>query len=108
MTDKVLVTGGAGYVGAHACKALAKAGFTPVDLPPGRPSLITRVRGVDSGRFRVGQALRARSHQVAQARDVHCTYNSPQPLSGASQVWGWELKCFAFTLNLGIPRCLGL
>ena len=30
MTDKVLVTGGAGYIGAHACKALARAGFTPV------------------------------------------------------------------------------
>ena len=26
----VLVTGGAGYVGSHACKALALAGFTPV------------------------------------------------------------------------------
>lgn len=26
----VLVTGGAGYVGSHACKALAAAGFTPV------------------------------------------------------------------------------
>jgi len=26
----VLVTGGAGYVGSHACKALARAGFTPV------------------------------------------------------------------------------
>jgi UDP-glucose 4-epimerase len=30
MTETVLVTGGAGYVGAHACKALARAGFTPV------------------------------------------------------------------------------
>jgi UDP-glucose 4-epimerase len=30
MTERVLVTGGAGYVGAHACKALARAGFTPV------------------------------------------------------------------------------
>jgi UDP-glucose 4-epimerase len=30
MADKVLVTGGAGYIGAHACKALAAAGFTPV------------------------------------------------------------------------------
>ena len=30
MTSRnVLVTGGAGYVGAHACKALAKAGFAP-------------------------------------------------------------------------------
>ena len=26
----VLVTGGAGYIGAHACKALAQAGFVPV------------------------------------------------------------------------------
>lgn len=30
MPDHVLVTGGAGYIGAHACKALAKAGFVPV------------------------------------------------------------------------------
>src|SRR3989440_11200258 len=26
----VLVTGGAGYVGSHACKALASAGYTPI------------------------------------------------------------------------------
>jgi UDP-glucose 4-epimerase len=30
MMQHVLVTGGAGYIGAHACKALARAGFTPV------------------------------------------------------------------------------
>ncbi len=30
MSDHVLVTGGAGYIGAHACKALARAGFVPV------------------------------------------------------------------------------
>ena len=30
MTGKVLVTGGAGYIGSHACKALAEAGYTPV------------------------------------------------------------------------------
>ena len=28
--DRVLVTGGAGYVGSHACKALARAGYVPV------------------------------------------------------------------------------
>ena len=28
--NTVLVTGGAGYVGSHACKALSRAGFTPV------------------------------------------------------------------------------
>src|SRR5437763_5381637 len=27
---QVLVTGGAGYVGSHACKALAAAGYTPI------------------------------------------------------------------------------
>src|SRR5689334_8955912 len=27
---KILVTGGAGYIGSHACKALAAAGFEPV------------------------------------------------------------------------------
>jgi len=30
MGKTVLVTGGAGYIGAHACKVLAHAGFTPV------------------------------------------------------------------------------
>lgn len=29
---KVLVTGGAGYIGSHACKALAKAGFSPISF----------------------------------------------------------------------------
>lgn len=30
MKGAVLVTGGAGYIGSHACKALASAGYTPV------------------------------------------------------------------------------
>ena len=30
MSNTILVTGGAGYIGSHACKALAKAGFTPI------------------------------------------------------------------------------
>ena len=29
-TKHVLVTGGAGYIGSHACKALALAGYTPI------------------------------------------------------------------------------
>lgn len=32
MTKSVLVTGGAGYIGSHTCKALAIAGFQPVTL----------------------------------------------------------------------------
>jgi UDP-arabinose 4-epimerase len=30
VTNTVLVTGGAGYIGSHACKALARAGYLPV------------------------------------------------------------------------------
>lgn len=30
MSDRILVTGGAGYIGSHACKALAVAGYEPV------------------------------------------------------------------------------
>jgi UDP-glucose-4-epimerase GalE len=39
----VLVTGGAGYIGAHACKVLAKAGYTPVtydNLVYGHPQAV--------------------------------------------------------------------
>ena len=32
MSKTVLVTGGAGYIGSHACKALAAAGYVPVTL----------------------------------------------------------------------------
>jgi UDP-glucose-4-epimerase GalE len=32
MTDTVLVTGGAGYIGSHTCKALAAVGCLPVSL----------------------------------------------------------------------------
>ena len=30
MATNILVTGGAGYIGSHTCKALAAAGFTPI------------------------------------------------------------------------------
>ena len=41
--SSVLVTGGAGYVGSHACKALAAAGYRPIvydDLSTGHPDLV--------------------------------------------------------------------
>lgn len=40
---KILVTGGAGYIGAHACRALAGAGYTPVaydNLSAGRRAAV--------------------------------------------------------------------
>src|SRR5436190_20219195 len=32
LANSVLVTGGAGYIGSHTCKALAQAGYVPVTL----------------------------------------------------------------------------
>ena len=43
MAEAILVTGGAGYIGAHVCKALAAAGFLPVvldDLSAGRQDFV--------------------------------------------------------------------
>ncbi|NNJ84892.1 MAG: UDP-glucose 4-epimerase GalE, partial [Gammaproteobacteria bacterium] len=43
MNTNILVTGGAGYVGSHACKALARAGFIPVtydNMSRGHPQAV--------------------------------------------------------------------
>jgi UDP-arabinose 4-epimerase len=61
----VLVTGGAGYVGSHACKALAAAGFTPVafdNLSQGHR------RAVRWGPLEVGDITDARALRQAAQR----------------------------------------
>ncbi|MBB1490207.1 UDP-glucose 4-epimerase GalE [Paracoccus sp. MC1854] len=62
MAGKVLVTGGAGYIGSHACKALAAAGFLPVTYD----NLCTGWReAVKFGPFEEGDLMdRARLDQV--------------------------------------------
>lgn len=32
MTSNILVTGGAGYIGSHACKRLYHSGYTPISF----------------------------------------------------------------------------
>ncbi|MBY6157448.1 UDP-glucose 4-epimerase GalE [Pseudooceanicola nitratireducens] len=68
--DKVLVTGGAGYIGSHACKALKAAGFIPVTYD----SLVTGWEdAVKFGPFEKGDLLdRARLDQV---------FNEHQPIA---------------------------
>ena len=46
----VLVTGGAGYIGSHTCKALARRGFVPIavdNLSLGRREVAAQREGVD-------------------------------------------------------------
>ncbi|WP_171212104.1 UDP-glucose 4-epimerase GalE [Ruegeria sp. HKCCA5426] len=58
----ILVTGGAGYIGSHACKALSQAGYTPVTFD----NLITGWQdAVKFGPFEQGDLLdRARLDEV--------------------------------------------
>ncbi|MFD0910946.1 UDP-glucose 4-epimerase GalE [Ruegeria arenilitoris] len=58
----ILVTGGAGYIGSHACKALARAGYVPVTYD----NLVTGWQdAVKFGPFEQGDLLdRARLDQV--------------------------------------------
>lgn len=62
MANNVLVTGGAGYIGSHACKVLKQAGFTPVTFD----NLNTGWRdAVKFGPFEQGDLLdRARLDEV--------------------------------------------
>jgi UDP-arabinose 4-epimerase len=69
MSQSILVTGGAGYVGSHACKALARAGYLPVvydDLSRGHRAAVRwgpLVEGNLHDRARVAAALR--EHDVS-------------------------------------------
>src|SRR5438477_7145802 len=69
MTQSILVTGGAGYVGSHACKALAGAGYRPIvydNLSRGHAEAVRwgpLVEGDLHDRARLVEALRA--HDVA-------------------------------------------
>jgi UDP-arabinose 4-epimerase len=69
MPQSVLVTGGAGYIGSHACKALAQAGYIPVsydNLSRGHRHAVRwgpLVEGDVSDRAAVSAALKA--HDVS-------------------------------------------
>jgi UDP-arabinose 4-epimerase len=69
MSQSILVTGGAGYVGSHACKALAGAGYRPVvfdNLSRGRRAAVRwgpLVEGDLHECARLAEALR--SHRIS-------------------------------------------
>ena len=70
MTKTVLVTGGAGFIGAHACKMLARSGFTPVvydDLSTGHQEFVRwgpLVNGDIRDQRRLEAAIRAYKPEI--------------------------------------------
>src|SRR3954447_20304589 len=70
---RILVTGGAGYVGSPACKLLARAGFEPVtydNLSRGHSSLV-RFGPLIRGDIRNRAKLRDALEQVRPAACLH-------------------------------------
>jgi UDP-glucose 4-epimerase len=75
--ESVLVTGGAGFIGSHTCKALAGAGFSPVafdDLSKGHTEFVrwgTLIKGdiLDSAALDAAFATSSqRCHPFRRAR----------------------------------------
>ena len=70
---KILLTGGAGYIGSHTYLALAEAGFTPVildDFSNSSPAVLTRLRQL------TGQPVLCQQGSVADmplVQSLHCT-----------------------------------
>ena len=71
--SRILVTGGAGYIGSHCCKALAEAGFEPVafdNLHMGHASAV-RWGDLIEGDVRDGDALLSAMRRVEPAAVIH-------------------------------------
>lgn len=69
----ILVTGGAGYIGSHACQALAAAGYTPVvydNLSTGIPEAV-RFGPLVVGDIRDGAAFKACIEEHKPAAVMH-------------------------------------
>lgn len=79
----VLVTGGAGYVGSHACKALAAAGYVPVtydDLSTGHADLV-KWGPLEEGALADGEHL---AGVIARIRPVAVLHFAARSLVGES------------------------
>lgn len=71
---KVIVTGGAGYVGSHVCKALFEAGYTPItldDLSKGHKELV-QFGPLEIGDVRDEALLTRCFTQHAPCAVIHC------------------------------------
>ena len=72
--DTVLITGGAGFVGSHCCKAFAAAGLTPIaydDLSQGKKRLV-RWGPLEIGDIRDVTRLEEVFSKYSPAAVIHC------------------------------------
>ena len=84
-SSAILVTGGAGYVGAHACKALRRAGYTPVvldNLSTGHESFV-----------RWGPLIRADIRDTDAVRHAMDAYPVEAVLHFAASAYVGEFGC---------------
>ena len=101
MSKSVLVTGGAGYVGSHACKALAAAGYTPVvydDLRLGNRWAVKWGPFVEAkleDRAAIEAAIR--EHEVSTVMHFAAYSNVGESMTNPSAYFGNNV---ALTLNL--------
>lgn len=78
MSRPILVTGGAGFIGSHICKALAGVGITPVaydDLSTGHADAVRWGPLVDAD-IGDGIALRKALSKYAPSCVIHCAANA--------------------------------
>ena len=70
MSKAIMVTGGAGYIGSHACKALAQAGYRPIDLDNLRAAIARRCAGARSSKATSPTATLLDRHAARASRST--------------------------------------
>ena len=110
MTDAVLVTGGAGFIGSHTCKALAESGWRPVvfdNLSAGRREAV-RWGDFIHGDIRDGKAMREamRRHEVAGV--IHFAALTDVGRSMARPDLFWDQNVNGTTTLLAAMRDVGV
>jgi len=107
MTKTVFVTGGAGYVGSHCCKAFAKAGWEVVsfdNLSRGWRDLVKwgpLIEGDLLARDAIGEALKAvQSHKITVFPGVPTMFAA---INNAPNVGDYDLTSLKFCGSGGAP-----
>jgi UDP-arabinose 4-epimerase len=112
MASNVLVTGGAGYIGSHTCKAFAAAGYVPVvldDLSTGHSSAVKwgpLIVGDVADRLLVSRTVKA-YHIAAVVHFAACAYvgeSVEQPRKYFDNNVAKTLKLLDALLDAGVDK----